>query len=298
MTDPDVATCVRCGAPLPADDRAGLCPRCLSSGTQSGQSQDAAVSPTSPQGARRKRWPAPAAAMIGAILLGGLWLGNGLRRKSDVMPHYERGLELADQGKLDEAITEYRAAIRIKPDHAEAHYLLGVALAVQGKLDEAIAEYRAAIRIKPDHAEAHYLLGSALASQGKLDEAIAEFRAAIRIKPDDAEAHYSLGVALAAQGKRDEAIAEYRAAIRTKPDHAEAHYILGNAPGKPGQAGRGDRRIPRGDPDQARSCRVPTTSWAWPWQARASGTRRSPKSARRATTPHAAPSSPRRSRKR
>jgi tetratricopeptide (TPR) repeat protein len=187
MTDPDGATCVRCGAPLPAYDRAGLCPRCLSSGTQSGQSQDAAVSPSSPQGARRKRWLAPAAAVIGAILLGGLWLGNQWRRKSDAMAHYERGVALAVQGKLDEAIAEYRAAIRLKPDHAEPHYDLGVALAVQGKLDEAIAEYRAAIRIKPNHASAHYFLGKALAGQGKLDEAIAEIRKARDNAPGGSE---------------------------------------------------------------------------------------------------------------
>ena len=44
-----------------------------------------------------------------------------------------------DQGKLDEAIAEYREAIRLKPDDAEAHNNLGIALHDQGKLDEAIA---------------------------------------------------------------------------------------------------------------------------------------------------------------
>ena len=244
MTDPDGATCVRCGAPLPADDPAGLCPRCLPSGTQASQSQDAAVSPSSPQGARRKRWLAPAAAVIGAILLGGLWLGNGLRRQpdewrrqADAVTHYERGVALAVEGKLDEAIAEYRAAIRIKPDLAEAHSSLGVALAEQGKLDEAIAEYRAAIRMPPDFAETHYFLGKALAVQGKLDEAIDEFRAAIRIEPDNAEAHFILGLALAGQGKLDEAIAEYRAAIRIKPDFSRGPLQPRRRAESPGEAG-------------------------------------------------------------
>ena len=74
-----------------------------------------------------------------------------------------------------------------------AHTNLGIALRDQGKLDEAIAEYRKAIRLKPDLAEAHHNLGIALASQGKLDEAIAEYRKAIRLKPDVAEAHINLG---------------------------------------------------------------------------------------------------------
>jgi hypothetical protein len=112
MTDLDPATCPRCGDPILAVGPAGLCPRCLASGTQAGQSQDAAVSPSAPQGARRKRWLAPATAVIGAILSGGLWLGNAWRRQSDAMgrqsdamAHYGRGVALADQGRPDEAIS-------------------------------------------------------------------------------------------------------------------------------------------------------------------------------------------------
>ena len=58
------------------------------------------------------------------------------------------GYVLREQGKLDEAIAEYRTAIRLQPDDADAHTNLGIALRKQGKLDEAIAEYRAAIRLK------------------------------------------------------------------------------------------------------------------------------------------------------
>ena len=101
---------------------------------------------------------------------------------------------------MDEAIAEFRTAIRLQPDDAVAHYNLGIALAAQGKLDEAIAEYRTAIRLKPDYAMAHNNLGLALASQGKLDEAVAEYRTAIRLKPDYAEAHCNLGHLLRGQG--------------------------------------------------------------------------------------------------
>jgi tetratricopeptide (TPR) repeat protein/CHAT domain-containing protein len=170
------------------------------------------------------------------MLMGGLWLANEWsrqsdeqRRQSDAMAHYDRGVALAVQWKLDEAIAEWRAAIRINPDDAKAHSNLGNALENQGKLEEAISECRVAIRIKPDLAEAHRGLGVALAKYGKLDEAIAEYRAAIWTEPNDAEAHSNLGLALAGQGKLEEAIAEYLAAIRIKPDYAKAHSNLGVA---------------------------------------------------------------------
>ncbi len=208
------------------------------------------------------------------------------------MAHHNLGNALNDQGKLDEAIAEYREAIRLKPDDAEAHFNLGNALATRGSSTRPSPNTATAIRLKPDDAEAHFNLGIALRDQGKLDEAIAEYREAIRLKPDDAEAHYNLGIVLCdvkgtarrggrriprgdpaqarlrrgphqprhrpgGQGKLDEAIAEYREAIRLKPDDAEAHYNLGVALTDQGKHRRGHRRIPRGDPAQARLRRGP-----------------------------------------
>jgi tetratricopeptide (TPR) repeat protein len=63
---------------------------------------------------------------------------------------------------------------------------LGNALAeIPGRLPEAIAEYKAALRIEPDHIRAHINLGDALVRMpGRLPEAIAEYEAALRIRPD------------------------------------------------------------------------------------------------------------------
>ena len=69
-------------------------------------------------------------------------------------------------------------------------------LSSQGKPDEAIAEFREAIRLNPDDPAAHMNLGNALYGQGSLAEAIAELRAAIRLKLDDARAHNNLAWAL------------------------------------------------------------------------------------------------------
>ena len=54
----------------------------------------------------------------------------------------------------------------MQPDVAVAHARLGVTLEAQGKLDEAIAEFREAIRLRPDDAHVHTRLGVALEAQG------------------------------------------------------------------------------------------------------------------------------------
>ncbi len=56
--------------------------------------------------------------------------------------------------------------MRIEPNNAEAHSNLGLALRKQGKIDEAISELREAIRIQPDLAPVHDNLALALYAKG------------------------------------------------------------------------------------------------------------------------------------
>jgi tetratricopeptide (TPR) repeat protein len=139
------------------------------------------------------------------------------------------GQALANQGRFNEAIAQYSAALRIQPDFYRAHLNLGAALAAQGRMDAAMAQYSEALRIQPDSPEPHNNLGNALKRQGRIDAAMAEYAEALRIKPHYPEAHNNLGASLAAQGRIDEAIAQYIEAIRINPDFAEAHVNLGQA---------------------------------------------------------------------
>src|SRR5208283_1829162 len=153
--------------------------------------------------------------------------------------HNNLGFALARAGHTPEAIAQYEAALRLKPDYAEphenlaiyaeAHNNLGSALARLGHTPEAIPHFEEALRLTPDFPEAHYNLGNALANTGRTSEAIAQYEAALRLKPDYAEAHNNLGNALANTGHTSEAIAQYEAALRLKPDYAEAHNNLGSA---------------------------------------------------------------------
>jgi len=56
-----------------------------------------------------------------------------------------------------------RKSIRFEPGNADAHNILGAALASQGRLDEAIPEFQAAVRINPQHPSAANNLARAMA---------------------------------------------------------------------------------------------------------------------------------------
>jgi tetratricopeptide (TPR) repeat protein len=144
------------------------------------------------------------------------------------------GSILQNKHRLDEAIFEYRNAIRLDPDFATAHYNLGSALYEQDKIDDAIAEYRNAIGLDPHFASVHAGLASAFNVRGKIskskaqqDLAIAEYRKAINRDPGNATAHYNYGLALRGQGKLQQAIDEFMKTVGLNPRHAAAHYDLG-----------------------------------------------------------------------
>ena len=101
---------------------------------------------------------------------------------------------------------------------AQAHYDLGMALIKQGLAVDAIAQFEAALRLRPDAPETHNNLGIALAQSGRPKDAERHFREALRLKPDYADAHFNLGIALADSGHPAEAIAELEAANRLQPD--------------------------------------------------------------------------------
>jgi serine/threonine protein kinase/cytochrome c-type biogenesis protein CcmH/NrfG len=141
--------------------------------------------------------------------------------------HNNMGTALRAKGQLEEAIREYLVALELKPGHAMARHNLGLSYACRGDYDSAIQEYTEAIRLKPAFVEARINLGLALAMKGRLEEAIDEYRYAARLRPDDAIIHFNMASALRAIGRAEEAIDEYRMSLHLEPENAEARYKLG-----------------------------------------------------------------------
>jgi len=132
------------------------------------------------------------------------------------------GASNAGLRQFDAAIDNYKQAINIKPDYADAHYNMGIAFKDKGDLEAAIDSYKNALNIKPDYAEAHNNMGNALKDKGDLEAAIDSYKKALNIKPDYAEAHNNMGNALKDKGDLEAAIDSYELALKNKPDYAEA----------------------------------------------------------------------------
>ena len=146
------------------------------------------------------------------------------------------------------------------PDRPDVHNNLGIALAANGKPEEAMAEFRAALRAEPDSAKTHRNLGDALASaeRGRRSASttcaapwssirttaprtttsaafcsrrdgstkrIAEFRAALAACAGSAEAHNNLGIALGSRAVWTRRSSSSSEALAIQPDFEDARNV-------------------------------------------------------------------------
>jgi tetratricopeptide (TPR) repeat protein len=158
-----------------------------------------------------------------------IWLDGIKKYPGNPRPYNNLGVALNHRGKYAQAADQYRKALQLHPDYANAHANLGYALARQGQIEEAIDHYKTALRIKPDFYEAHSNLGIVLAIDGRYAEALDHFSSALAISPDWAEAHNNLGVALKNLNRVPEATKHFSAALEIDPHFAAAHNNLGLA---------------------------------------------------------------------
>jgi tetratricopeptide (TPR) repeat protein len=145
------------------------------------------------------------------------------------MAHNNLALLLQKEGRGDEAIKHFEAALRANNDVAEVHNDFGISLAEAGRLEDAARQYRAALDLKPNYFEAWNNLGVLLNRTQHLPEAMRAFDEALRLRPDYAPAHYNRGVALLSSGQPEKAAADLKQALGGGQHAGEAHLYLGEA---------------------------------------------------------------------
>lgn len=90
---------------------------------------------------------------------------------------YAKGYKASQSGRFDEAIGDFRAAIEIKANYAEAYNMLGFSLRKSGKVDEAFQDYEKALQLKPNFPEAREYYGEAFLMKNDLKDAVRQYLA-------------------------------------------------------------------------------------------------------------------------
>jgi tetratricopeptide (TPR) repeat protein len=124
----------------------------------------------------------------------------------------------ADERAFTRAAGELIASRRYRADRPEDRTTLGVFLAQLGRRDEAIAEYRAALHLSPRYTPAYVNLSDLQRQQGTERQAEQTLRDGLAVMPQDAMLHHALGLSLARSGRHADAVQELKRAANLSSD--------------------------------------------------------------------------------
>ncbi|OGW60246.1 MAG: hypothetical protein A2V83_08955 [Nitrospirae bacterium RBG_16_64_22] len=101
---------------------------------------------------------------------------------------YERlnaeGIRLAQEGKMDEALSAFRSAVRAKPDGYKAYVNIAVAYRKLAMNAEAKEAYQKAIEINPKNGTPYKYLAKLFEDEGNASEAVRFYQAYVEVDPN------------------------------------------------------------------------------------------------------------------
>jgi tetratricopeptide (TPR) repeat protein len=137
------------------------------------------------------------------------------------------GVVQYQRGRADESETLLRRAVSLTPEPM-AHADLGAVMLAAGRVDDALEQFEAALRIDPRHIHALVRQGNTLIGMRKYEQALASYDRALLASPLELDALCNRGSALRALGRHQEALETYDRALTVDPLSAESFYNRGH----------------------------------------------------------------------
>jgi len=145
------------------------------------------------------------------------------------LAHYNKGKELFDARRLEEAERQLEEAYLLRPRDPRVLNLLGLVYFRGEKLDKAEEVYRKLIAESPDAHTLHYNLGLVCFKLGRLQDAESSFLKALELTHDNPKIHFYLGSIYERLHRYKDAIYRYR--------EAGAHRMVQRLQGRMDQGG-------------------------------------------------------------
>ena len=136
------------------------------------------------------------------------------------------------KNQVEQAIGQFKKAVSLNPQSAEAHMLLGYAYRVQGRyelLGEAKAELRQALALDPTLVWARFYLAKIYVDFGRLEDADAQLDTIFKSNPDIPQVLALLGEVKRQLGDPAQSIMLNQKALGLSPMLTTARYYLGLA---------------------------------------------------------------------
>ena len=148
-------------------------------------------------------------------------------KQQAVVAHFEAGQKAMQAGRFPAAESEFKKAVGLMPEVAEARANLGLVLYLQGKYEETVAELEIVAKQRPDLPATNVFLGLSHLKLGAPEKAVPPLEKALRAAPSNREARRALSACYLAVGRYRDAVVQFRAVFDHEPDKPEAWFRLG-----------------------------------------------------------------------
>lgn len=146
--------------------------------------------------------------------------------ENDVNVHNSLGVCLAQTGDVDAARTSFETSLALEPEEAMAAYNLGVLSLLREDRQNAMHHFETAYTADDQIFDIPFQIGKLLAEKGACKKARRYLEAAVALSQTSAPAYNCLGGCLKALGHDKEAIAAYKKAVKINPMDASALSAL------------------------------------------------------------------------
>lgn len=143
------------------------------------------------------------------------WVALGVKRETQSAAS-EAGPRLAAEA--------YRSALDTDGNNVDALNNLGALSYEEGNLEDAITLFRHAVQLHPEHMLSHFNLGSALEENGHDEQARRHLRRAVQLDPEHADAQYNLAFVCDKLGAFPEARRHWQKYLELDPDSSWSTY--------------------------------------------------------------------------
>ena len=148
----------------------------------------------------------------------------------DAIRVFHRGKTLHQEKRYEEAIREYRAALKIDRENPFLYNAMGLALAAVGNFQESLKAFNAAIQPNPDLTDVYNNMGMVYSETGEREKAFEAYGRAVRNPnyPTPEKALYNLGNLYLEDDNLERAHIFFERAAEKNPEFALAYRGLGN----------------------------------------------------------------------
>jgi len=152
--------------------------------------------------------------------------------QDQIQEHFLAAQQAQQQGRLDDAVGEYKEVLRLQPRLPEAYANLGLVYYAHGEFENSAKAFAAAEKLRPGMHGVDLWLGIDEVRLNRPAQGVTHLREAIRLDPKEKLAQSWLGTALWDAGQMDAALIQLRKAAAQFPDDPDLLFALSEAYGK------------------------------------------------------------------